>query len=149
MKNIVCPISDKKVKRSVVRITGFLTALTIVLYFITGSPIIPAFLVVDFYIRAYTNYPYSVLSIIAKSISQLVDKNPIIIDRAPKVFAARVGLLFSLAILAFAFIHPTTSIVIATILMGFALLESLFNVCMGCIVYHHLVFPLYQSRHSQ
>lgn len=147
MKNIVCPISNKKAKRSVVRITGFLTALTITLYFITGSPLIPAFLVIDFYIRAYTDYPYSLLSFVAKSISKLVDKEPIIIDRAPKVFAARVGLLFSIAILAFAFVHPVTSIVIATILMGFALLESLFNICMGCIVYHHLVFPFYQSRH--
>lgn len=146
MKSIVCPVSKAGADKNTVRITGFLTALLVVLYAVTGSVLIPAFMAVDFFIRAYTEKKYSVLSFTAGKIADGLGLEKKRIDKAPKIFAARVGLLFSITMVVLSFIAPTASLVTGLILMVFALLESLFNFCVGCIVYTYLVLPLYRKK---
>jgi hypothetical protein len=61
------------------------------------------------------------------------------VDRAPKRFAAFIGLTFSIAILiALLFDFTTTAKVLLGILMIFAALESSVGFCAGCYVYTYL-----------
>src|SRR5690349_4167618 len=107
----------------------------IALYAITGSIVFVIVLLIDFFIRGFTQLRYSPLSWLASRIVGLTKLPEIKIDKAPKIFAARVGFLFALAATLVFFMSPTASLVIALILMGFALLEAVFNFCVGCLVY--------------
>lgn len=43
-------------------------------------------------------------------------------------------------------LDPTTSLVVALALLGFALLEALLNICIGCLVYTYVILPLFTRR---
>jgi len=141
MNSLICPISTAKTNQSAVRITGFLVALTIAFYAITGSIYIILLLLVDFFIRAFTSLKFSPYSWVASKISNMLNLEVIKIDKAPKIFAARVGFLFAIAISILYYINPFSSVLVGFVLMSFALLESIFSICVGCIVYTYLVLP--------
>lgn len=145
MKNLVCPISTLKVDKTVVRITGFMMAVMIALYIYTGNIIFITVITVDFFIRAFTPLNYSYFSWTACHISQFLKLPEYKIDKAPKIFAARIGFLFALAAHVLFYIHPTTSIVLGIILMAFTLIESVLNFCFGCAVYTYIVLPMYKK----
>lgn len=145
-QNLVCPISRLRVNENVVRIVAALVVLLVACYIYTGSPYFIFLMLLDFYLRAFTNLKVSPLSWTAKQISALIGFPEIIIDKAPKIFAARVGFLFTLTILLLAYLHPLSSNVVGLVLIGFALLEAVFNLCVGCLVYSYLVFPLFHRR---
>jgi hypothetical protein len=149
MSSLVCPISDEIVNRNNARMTGFLMASMIALYAFTGSIGFIIAITIDFFIRGFTPLKFSPFSWIACKITKLLKFKEIAIDKAPKIFAARVGLLFSLTILVLYFINPLSSLIVALVLMGFALLESLFNFCVGCVFYSYLILPFYKKRHPQ
>src|SRR5690349_13746742 len=111
----------------------------IALYAITGSIVFVIVLLVDFFVRGFTQLRYSPLSWLASKIVGLLKLPEIKIDKAPKIFAARVGFLFALASTLLFFVSPPASLVVALTLMGFALLEAVFGFCVGCIVYTHVV----------
>lgn len=142
MNSLICPISTEKVNKSVVRITGFLVASTIVLYAATGSLFLVGLLFIDFTIRAFTPLKFSPYSWLASKISKSLHLSVKPIDKAPKLFASRVGFLFATAIFALHFVSPLAALVVGLVLMTFALLESLFDFCVGCVVYTYLVLPL-------
>ena len=143
MKMLICPISSQRLNNSAVRITGFLMAAMIALYAITGSIYFIFALVVDYFIRAATPAPYSPFSWVAAKLVDIFRLGYHPLDKAPKIFAARVGFLFALAAALLYFANPTTSLFVALILMFFALLESVFDLCMGCLVYTYVVLPLW------
>ena len=61
------------------------------------------------------------------------------VDRAPKRFAAFVGVLFSSSILIFSILdYETLALALATILGLFATLEAVIGFCAGCYVYTFL-----------
>lgn len=142
MNALICPISSEKVNKSVVRTIGFLVASTVVLYAVTGSILFMLLLLADFTIRAFTTLKTSPYTWIATKISQSLKLKSSYIDKAPKLFASRVGFLFSLSAVVVYFANPTISLVIALTLMSFALLESVFDFCVGCVVYTYIVLPL-------
>lgn len=146
LQNLVCPISSLRVNENVVRLVAVLVILLVVLYLYTGTPAFILLLLADFYIRAFTNLKVSPLSWTAKQISTWSGRQEILIDKAPKIFAARVGFLFSLAILLLFFIHLPSSVVVSFVLIGFAALESFFNICVGCLVYSYLVLPIFKPQ---
>jgi hypothetical protein len=140
---MICPVSKERVDENRVRATALGVVITMGLFLMTGLWIFPAFLMIDFYIRAFTGYPVSPLSWLGSNFIRLLGTTPVLIDKAPKIFAARIGFLFSLLTLAgtwlgldlFAFISAST-------LVLFAFLECGLNFCMGCWVYTYLVYPL-------
>lgn len=148
MNSLICPISTNRVNKPVVRTTGFLVATSIVLYVLTSNILILFALSIDFYIRAYTDLKFSPLSFLASKITKLFKFKKFLIDKAPKVFAARVGLLFTLTAIGLSFVNPTLPIIVSLILMSFALLESVMNFCVGCVVYTYLVLPFYKKSHA-
>jgi hypothetical protein len=143
MQSLICPLSPLRINRNVVRITGFLMASMIALYAITGSIYWIAAIGIDYAIRAFTPLPYSPFSWFGLQVANLLHLPVSLIDKAPKIFAARVGLLFALSTLLLYPLQPTASLVVGLTLMGFALLESVFDLCVGCLVYTYLVYPLF------
>lgn len=141
MNSLICPISIEKINKNVVRINGALVVLSIVLYILTGSVWIMAILLADFTIRGFTSVKGSPYSFVAKKLNQIIGLEPIMIDKAPKLFASRVGFVFALTSVILYFINPMTSIAVASILMFFAFLEAAFDFCVGCLVYTYVVLP--------
>ncbi len=142
MKTLICPISTQRINRHVVRLTGLMMASMIALYLLSGNIMFIIAIVIDYSVRAFTTLPYSPFSWIAAKIVQFFNWPPKQIDKAPKIFAARVGWLFALATAVLYFIYPSASIIVGATLMAFALLESVFDFCAGCIVYTYIVLPL-------
>jgi hypothetical protein len=146
VKTLICPVSTLRVDHSVVRVTAFLVATLVALYAITGSIVIMALLAVDFYIRAFTAAAYSPASWVAIQIAQALGWTGTKIDKAPKIFAARVGFAFSVAAVLLYPISPVLSLVVSLVLMTFAILEAAFDFCAGCLVYARIVLPLFGER---
>lgn len=142
MKTLICPISTQRINHHVVRLTGLMMASMIALYLITGNVLFIAAIVIDYFIRAFTSLPTSPFSWLATRIVWAFDWPPNTIDKAPKIFAARVGWLFALATAVLYVIYPPASPIVGAALMSFALLESVFDFCVGCVVYTYIVFPL-------
>lgn len=142
MKALICPTSPLRVNRNVVRVTGFLMAMMIALYAYTGNIYFVAAIVLDYAMRAFTSLPYSPFSWLAQQLVAALRLPVHTQDKAPKIFAARVGFLFALATVVLYPFHPTASLLVGLTLMGFALLESLLDLCVGCLVYTYLVWPL-------
>lgn len=142
MKTLICPISTQRISRHVVRLTGLMMASMIALYLLTGNITFIIAIVIDYSIRAFTTLSTSPFSWVAVQIVRLADLPPKPQDKAPKIFAARVGWLFALATAVLYFIYPSASPIVGSVLMTFALLESVLDFCVGCIVYTYVVFPL-------
>jgi hypothetical protein len=116
-------------------------------YLITGNAVFPAVLVVDFFIRAFTRLPFSPLSWLAHHIVTLIGTQPVLIDKAPKVFAARIGMTLTLlTTLGAVFNWYLMSSITGSVLILFAFLECGLNFCMGCWVYTYMVYPLVRKK---
>ncbi|WP_420627979.1 DUF4395 domain-containing protein [Candidatus Leptofilum sp.] len=142
MRTLICPISTQRISRHVVRLTGLMMATMIALYLLTGNIAFIMAIVVDYFIRAFTTLPYSPFSWVAMQITRQANWPPKQIDKAPKIFAARVGWLFAVGTAVLYFIAPPASLIVGATLMAFALLESVFDFCVGCVVYTYIVLPL-------
>ncbi|MCB0012448.1 MAG: DUF4395 family protein [Anaerolineales bacterium] len=143
MKNLVCPISSERINGHVVRLTGLMMATLLALFLLTGDPSFILAALVDYMVRAFTDLPYSPASWLAARIVALFGWPLKRIDRAPKIFAARVGWLFAATAAALAFIYLPASQIVAATLMGFALLEAVLDLCVGCLVYTYIVRPIW------
>ncbi|SDT09160.1 protein of unknown function [Mucilaginibacter mallensis] len=131
-----CPIDFVSINENKARLTAFFVLVLSVVYLVTGFWLIIAFLLFDFALRSFNLGKYSVLGFLSDAIiKQLKIKNKPV-DRAPKRFAAMVGLGFTVAILISIFFDQTIiAVSLATVLSLFALLEAFFAFCAGCHVY--------------
>lgn len=146
MKNILCPISDERINEQVTRLNALLTIFTIVTAFVLNSAIFLIFLAADFYIRAFTKLKYSPISYLSSSLSNALNLPLKKIDKAPKVFAARLGFVMSLLITVLYILNFTVaSTVMAGVLVFFASLEFAFAICVGCTVYTYVVLPFFKD----
>ena len=143
MKSLICPISTERIDETVVRITAFITAAMIALYATTGIVYFILLVAADYVVRVFTPLKYSPISWLACQIARRLDLPKEEIDKAPKIFAARVGFLFALTAVVLYFVHPTSSVIVGLALMGFNLLDALFGFCVGCITYTYIVYPLW------
>lgn len=143
MKALICPLSNLRTDRNVVRITGFMMAAMIALYAATGQIIFVVLIAVDYFLRAFTSVKHSPFSWIACQVARALKLTEKPIDKAPKMFAARVGFLFASATVVLYFVFPAASLVVGLSLMSFALLESVFDFCVGCVVYTYVVLPVF------
>lgn len=143
MNWLICPISKQRISKTVVRITGLMMATMIALYGLTGLNYFLIIIVIDYFIRAFTPLQYSPFSWLAYQLAQWLNLRDEQIDKAPKIFAARVGFLFALTAAGLFYIYPTSSLIVALTLMGLALLEAVVDICMGCLVYTYVVFPIF------
>ncbi len=134
-----CPVSAERVNENVVRIIAFIVALMAITCMVFANYWAIVFLTFDFALRAFTTGKLSPLKIIAIKISEGLSLSPKMKDLAPKKFAATLGFVFCLLITAtFLFDFYTLALILTSIMTVFALLESLFAICVGCYIYSFL-----------
>lgn len=146
MKQIVCPISNERISEQVTRLNAFFGVLLVVAGFVFNSLLFFLLLAADFYIRAFTKTKFSPISFISHSMVNALNLNKKSIDKAPKIFAARLGFLMTLTIVVLYFLQlNTAALVVGAILVFFASLEFALAICVGCILYTYLVLPFYKK----
>lgn len=146
MKSLFCPISTERVNEQVTRLTALLVVFTVIVAFAFDSLTVMAFLAADFYGRAFTKMKFSPLSYVSFWLNNQLNLRAKPIDKAPKIFAARMGLTMTVV---FALLHvvqlTTASAVVAGVLIFFAGLEFALAFCAGCTIYTFLVLPFYKN----
>jgi len=147
MKNLICPVSSDRVNENTVRLTALWTVLLLSVFLLVPNPFIPVYLAFDFYLRAFTKARYSPLSWISGRVVKRLRLGLHPIDKAPKIFAARIGLVFSILIsISLLAGFTSTAVILAMVLVLFAFLECGVNFCAGCWVYTYMVIPFFRDR---
>jgi Domain of unknown function (DUF4395) len=142
-KQLICPLSKERVDENRVRFTALAGIVVMGSFFITGYALLPVLLAADFYLRAFTRRTYSPLSFLAHITLKAMATKPILIDKAPKVFAARIGLLLSTLVSLAALLDLSyLAYIMGSVLVLFSFLECGLNFCMGCWLYTYVVYPL-------
>jgi hypothetical protein len=145
MKNgIDCPVDFIPVNENKVRLVALLVLLLGLVFISTGYWVIVAFLVVDFFLRSVNLGKYSLLGVLSAGIISLLCIKTKPVDQAPKRFAARMGLTFTIVILAMYLLQlEGIALALGVILCLFAFLESILAFCAGCYVYSfwYSLFP--------
>ena len=144
MGNVTSVNTETRVNENVVRLVAGLVLLTAIATVATGWVVLPLYLSVDFFFRAFTSIkpPFA---LVAQQLSKALKLEVKPIYAAPKKFAAAIGFVFSVvisALLLSGFVD--TAKVVTGILIVFATLESVFGICAGCYVsvsYTHLTLP--------
>lgn len=147
LKDLVCPISGEKIDSNVSRLTIFISVILVITFIISRQPVLLYIAALDYFIRAFGNAQFSPLRFIALKIIEVFSWEPKMIDKAPKVFASRLGFicLFTSSIL-FNIGLSTASIIIAGAAASLFLLDALNILCVGCVIYHHIIFPAFRNR---
>ncbi len=131
-----CPVDFKKVNENKVRLTAFWVLLLGIAFVSTQWWPIAAFLTIDFAIRAFDFGKYSLLNLLSDFVIDTFSISSKLIEQAPKLFAAKIGLLFTIAISVISLLGNTSlSLYVTSILILFAFLESVLGICAGCYVY--------------
>ena len=106
-------------------------------------------LVADFATRAFTLQP-SPLAAVARIVADLLKLKPKPIFAAPKKFSAAVGFVVSFVLLVLVLMnYYTAAFIVGGVLIFFAVLESLFKICVGCYLYNWFVAPIINKRNQQ
>jgi hypothetical protein len=144
--NIICPISSEKVDSHVSRLTVFINDAVMAYFLFSLQPIAIFTVTVDYGIRAMGYNRFSPLCFLASLIIKVIGVKPKMVDKAPKIFASRLG--FICAVLGSVFITmnmPMASRSIIGLFVVLATLDSVFDLCVGCMIYNYLVFPFYNK----
>jgi hypothetical protein len=145
--NAICPISHKKIDEHVARINGAFTLILLAAFLLTGNILPILFLLVDFALRSGKYSSYSAFSFLSRKILNSFSVKPQLINAGPKIFAARIGLVFSFAIiLSFVVGLSNLSNVIIGIFAICAFLESALGYCVACQIYPFVYKFLYQNK---
>ncbi len=137
--SLECPFSPKTANERVVRLTAFLTILLMLTGLFSRLQWIALLLCFDFFIRGFTDRPFSPLRRAAKALATLLHLKPEMINAGPKIFAAKIGFFFTAIITLTAFMGlDLVSTILASILILLASLEAFFKICVGCHLYSAL-----------
>lgn len=143
----LCPVSGKRVNERVARINGAFTVLLLIIFGLTQQIFPIVFLALDFLLRATDYSKYSLIGISSKGIVRYLALNENFINAGPKIFAARIGLVFcSLIIIAFAFNAYLPALVLSGMLGLFSFLEAAFGLCVACEIYPFVYRLLYKVK---
>jgi hypothetical protein len=131
-----CPVTPKVVNERVARLNAAFTTLIIVLFLVTTNIFLMVFLAFDFLVRAFDYPAYSPLAITSKGLIKTLEVRPQMINAGPKIFAARIGVLFSLAVVMLFFFEALVGLyILASVLLLFSILEAVFGLCVACKIY--------------
>jgi hypothetical protein len=133
----VCPISFRRIDSNIARGISSLVVLFTMLLIITQNSMFAFILLFDFVMRTLRYTHLSPFYTISKFILTGWGIAPKLCDESPKRFALYLGLGISLSLLVFYmgnFILLAT--IISIVLLFCALLESLFDFCIGCKIYY-------------
>jgi hypothetical protein len=136
MMSLVCPISERNIDENIARLNAWITFLVVLTFIFSPFKWIIFLILVDFLLRRIQNGQYSYVSMVSRFTSGVLGFRKVKINAGPKLFAANVGLVFSVLIASFYYAGlVNVSYSIAGILAFFTFLESAFNICAACILY--------------
>ncbi len=116
---------------------SFQVALFTLLFLITQQSFFAWVILFDFFMRALRLSNFSLFQIIGKFVLKGWGVAPKLCDESPKRFALYLGLVTSLIIVVFYFAgFILFATVVAVILLICALLETVFDFCIGCKLYY-------------
>jgi len=131
-----CPVSAERVNENVIRIIAAMVVLIAIYSILYVSFYAILFLTVDFATRAFTSGKFSLLKFIAFKIANGLSIANKLTDLAPKKFAATLGFVFCMVICScYLLKFFYAAIALTIVLLAFAILESVFAICVGCYVY--------------
>ena len=134
--NAICPISTNKIDEHIARLNATFTVLLITALILTNNILIATFLLVAFTLRGTENSKYSILSIVSKLIVNSLGLKKKPVNSGPKVFAARIGIVFSFLVVLFSILNlQTAALAFASIFGVCAFLESALGFCVACRIY--------------
>lgn len=132
-----CPISTRRVDANMARIISFQVALFTMIFLVSQESFFIFVILFDFFIRALRQSNFSPFQIVATFALKGWGIAPKLCDESPKRFALYLGLVTSLFIVIFFVAGFTTlATVLSIILLICALLETLFDFCIGCKIYY-------------
>lgn len=142
MKDVVglnCPVNDKQVNEIVIRLVAIQVIFIVATALYFQNWYIPILLVVDFGFRAFGFSQMSPLKYLAQKTVTHFQLGYKATNEAPKKFAAKIGFfvvaLFSVVL----FLQlQWLSLFIGAGLLLFAILESGFGICVGCMLYQQV-----------
>lgn len=142
-----CPISGIQRDNTTVRVVagfvlliGTAAMLTALLVSAQTAAIITGVLALDFIIRAFIKPKFSPLATLGRGVVSGLKLPKKMVDSAPKVFAARVGVAFSVAAtILFSVNLLYAGVIVLVILLICAALEAFLSFCLGCWMY--ALFP--------
>ena len=140
LKDIVCPVSAERLNKRACRVGATLTAALLIVFFLTRWWPVMAFIVLDYVIRVFTSRT-APIALLANGILRVLRIAPVPMDKAPKVFAWRVGFLMAAAAAVALPFSLSASAYIAVALAAFNILDGVCNFCVGCIIYTYLILP--------
>lgn len=149
MKGIICPISIEKIDSNVSRLTVFINVVFMGLFLYTRNQYFIGIVAGDYFIRAVLKVEYSPIRFLAFNIVSAfnVKKKPI--NLAPKIFASRLGLICAIVAVILQLLGYSTGALITTgLLMVLSIMDSVFNFCVGCLIYNFLVYPFYKDKNQ-
>ncbi|RZK57638.1 MAG: DUF4395 domain-containing protein [Pedobacter sp.] len=133
---ISCPVSSERINENVVRLIALMVAIIGIYSLLFADFYAIIFLLIDFGIRSFTSGKFSLLKFIALKLFKLFSLPTKLTDLAPKKFAATLGFVFCLVIGVFyLFSQIYIALGLTVVLLIFAILESVFAICVGCYVY--------------
>lgn len=132
-----CPISTKRVDANIVRIISSQVALITLALVITGNAFLALLLLFDFTVRMSRRPELSLFHLIAKEMVSRCKIAPKPCDESPKRFALGMGFFtsFLLVVLYLTGFYSIASAVAVLLLLA-ALLETVFDFCIGCKLYY-------------
>jgi hypothetical protein len=137
--SLECPFSPQTANEKVVRLTAFLTVLLMLAGLFSRLQWIALLLCFDFFIRGFTDRPFSPLRRAAQALATLFRLKPEMINAGPKIFAAKIGFFFTAVIALTAFMGlDRIATILAALLILLASLEAFFKICVGCRLYSAL-----------
>ena len=99
--SLVCPLSMERIDKNVVRFSAVITAGIIALYSVlalasdTGVFILMLVVAGDYFVRVFTPFKLSPIGLLARQVTRGLGMTPNQMDKAPKIFAVRVGFIFA------------------------------------------------------
>lgn len=131
-----CPIDSQRVDQSVVRIAASVVAFIALIGLFTQHWLVFLFLSVDFSVRASGKSAFSPIFVFSQQITNALKIKPVLENAGPKRFAAKLGFTLSLVLLTSSLLNIyALNLVLCSILLVCAALESLFSICLGCYAY--------------
>jgi len=135
-KALSCPISGIKINEKVARTIALLTLILVAIAIYFNYYFITFFLIFDFAFRSFLKGNFSFLKLISIQINKVLKIKPILVDEAPKKFAAIIGFVFVNIIFLLQYFNFTnTALIFGVLLLVCAALEGFFGFCVGCIMY--------------
>lgn len=132
-----CPISAKRVDANMVRMISFQVALFTVAWLITMEHLFLVVLLFDFTSRGIRRPEFSPFQTMSQLIVKVCGIAPEFCDESPKRFALYLGWIILLVLLVVYILGwHSIATAIAAILLVCALLETLFDFCIGCKIYY-------------